>query len=175
VSPRPPGRGARGGDKADPAETAAARLDHRLQHPFDRRTQRQIGVADDAGADLGLAVCPACRHCRDTIGELDFADRTQLGGPRGAVHGQPFEVDGRGDVVTAAGVGEQVGQQIAAGLGPVDQMMVRVDGRQLGFDDRLAALVEPRPQTAKAVETEISGLSVLGAATRRYPSSGRAL
>jgi hypothetical protein len=61
----------------------------------------------------------------------------------GAVHRQPFEVDGRGDVVSAAGVGEQVRQQIAAGLGPVDQMMMRVDDRQFGFDDLLAAPVEP--------------------------------
>ena len=42
-----------------------------------------------------------------------------------------------------AGVGEQLRQQIAAGLGPVDQMMVRVDDRQIGLDDLFTAAVEP--------------------------------
>jgi hypothetical protein len=46
----------RGGDKADAAETAAAGLDHRPQHLLNRRPQRQIGVADDARADLRLAI-----------------------------------------------------------------------------------------------------------------------
>jgi len=45
--------------------------------------------------------------------------------------------------VSAAGVGEKVRQQVAAGLGPVDQMMMRVDDRQLGLDDLLAAPVKP--------------------------------
>ena len=133
----------RGGDEADAAEAAAAGRDHRLQHLFDRGAERQIGVADDAGADPRLAVGPGCGHRRDTVGELDLADRAQLDRARGAVHRQPFEVDGRGDVVPAAGVGEQLGQQIAAGLGPVDQVMMRVDDRQLGLDDLLAAPVEP--------------------------------
>ena len=71
----------RGGDKADAAEAAAAGLDHRLQHLLDRGAERQIGVADDAGADPGLAVGPGGRHRRDTVGELDLADRAQLCGP----------------------------------------------------------------------------------------------
>jgi hypothetical protein len=153
----------RGGDEADAAETAATGLDHRLQHLFDRRTQRQIGVADDAGADLRLAVSSGRGHRRDPVGELDFADRAQLGRTLGAVHRQPFEVDGRGDVVAAfrasvagadgvrrsfaslraTGVGEKVRQQIAPGLRPVDQVVMRVDDRQFGLDDRLAAPVEP--------------------------------
>ena len=52
---RAPGRlvGVRGGDEADAAEAAAAGRNHRLQHLFDGRTQRQIGVVDDAGAGAG--------------------------------------------------------------------------------------------------------------------------
>src|SRR6516225_9178062 len=61
-----------------------------------------------------------CGHRRDPIGEFDLADRTQVGGAPGAIHRQPFEVDSRCDVVPAAGIGEELGQQIEAGLGPVD-------------------------------------------------------
>ncbi len=118
-------------------------VDHRLQHPLDRRAEREVGVADDAGADLGLAVGPGGGHRRNTIGELDLADRLQLGGTFGAIHREPFQVHRRGDVVAAAGVSEQLGQEIAAGLGPVDQVMMRVDDRQIGLDDLFAAAVEP--------------------------------
>ena len=83
----------RGGDEADAAEAAAAGRDHRLQHLLDRRAERQIGIADDAGADPGLAVGPGGGHRRHTVGELDLADRPQLGGAVGAVHREPFEID----------------------------------------------------------------------------------
>jgi len=43
-------------------------------HLLDRRAERQIGIADDSGADLRLAVGAACGHCSDTVGELDLAD-----------------------------------------------------------------------------------------------------
>ena len=80
---RPPCRlvGMRGGDEADAAEAAAAGRDHRFQHLLDRRAERQIGIADDAGADLRLPVGAARSHRRDAVGELDLADRAQLGGP----------------------------------------------------------------------------------------------
>jgi hypothetical protein len=133
----------RGGAETDSAKAATASLDHRLQHLFDRRAQGQIGVPDNAGADLGPAVGAARRRRGDTVGELDLADRAQLDWALGAVHRQPFEIDGRGDVVTVACVGEQFGQQVAAGFGSLDQMMMWVDDRQIGLDDLLAAAVEP--------------------------------
>jgi len=45
--------------------------------------------------------------------------------------------------VARGDIREQFRQQIAAGLGPVDQMMMRVDDRQIGLDDLFAAAVEP--------------------------------
>ena len=84
-----------------------------------------------------------CRHRGDTVGDLDLANRAQLDRALGAVHRQPFEIDGRGDVMPACGIVEQLRQQIAAGLGPVDQMMMWVDDRQIGLDDLLAAAVKP--------------------------------
>jgi hypothetical protein len=41
--------------------------------------------------------------------------------------------------VAGPDISEQLRQQIAAGLGPVDQVMMRVDDRQIGFDDLLTA------------------------------------
>jgi hypothetical protein len=45
--------------------------------------------------------------------------------------------------MAAAGVGQEIGQQIAAGLGPLDQMMMRIDDGQIGLDDFLVAAFEP--------------------------------
>ena len=133
----------RGGDEADAAKAAAARVYLGLEHPLHRRPERQVGIADDAGADLGPSVCPGGAHRRHAVGELDLADRPELSWTRGAVHREPFEIDGRGDVVSRSNVGEQLGQQVAAGLGPLDQMMMGVDDRQTGLDDLFASAVEP--------------------------------
>ena len=46
--------GVPGGDVADAAEASAAGADMRLQHRLHARAQPQIGVPDDARADLGL-------------------------------------------------------------------------------------------------------------------------
>ena len=121
--------GVRGRDEADPAKPSAAGHDHRLEHRLDPRPEREIGIADDAGADLGLAIGAARRHRRDAVGELDLANRAPLGGAAGAVHRQPFEVDRRGDVVPGAGIGQEIGQQVAPGILAIDQVMMRVDDR----------------------------------------------
>jgi hypothetical protein len=63
----------RGGDKADAAEAAAAGLDHRLQHLFDRRTQPQIGVTDNAGVGAGVAIWPSRREGLELAGP--YSDR----------------------------------------------------------------------------------------------------
>ncbi len=135
--------GMRGGDEADAAKAAAAGRNHRIQDLLDRRAEHQVGIADDTRADLRLAVGPARRHRPDAVGEFDFANRAQFGGSCCAVHRKPFEVHGRGDVVSGAEIGEQFRQQIAAGLRPVDQVMVRIDDREVGLDDLFAAPVEP--------------------------------
>src|SRR5947207_695464 len=74
---------------------------------------------------------------------IGVADRAHLLRTTSAVHRQPFEIDRRGDVVAAAGVGEQLRQQIAPGIGALDQVMVRVDDRQLGFEDLLLPQSQP--------------------------------
>ena len=138
--------GMRGGDVADAAEAAAAGQDHRLQHLLDLRRRasdrrrrrcrrrpwscRKVPLAAIAATPLANSTSPTGRSC----------DRAA-----GAVHRQPFEIDRRDDVVAAAGVGEQFGQQIAAGIGAIDQVMVRVDDRQVGFEDFLLPLAPAIP------------------------------
>jgi hypothetical protein len=40
-------------------------------------------------------------------------------------------------------IGQQLGQEIAAGLGAVDQMMMRVDDREIGVDDLFPPAAKP--------------------------------
>jgi hypothetical protein len=108
VDQRPPCRLVRMGcrNEADTSKSPSARNDHRLEHLFDRRSQRQIGIADNSGADLRLPIGAARAHCGDAVGELDLPDRAQLGGTRGAIHREPFQVDGSRDVVPATEIRE---------------------------------------------------------------------
>ncbi len=102
----------------------------------------QIDIADDAGDTPRLAVFAGRTHRRDAVDELGLAERFPLLRAVGAVHLAAFLETGRGDVVAAADIGEQVLEQIAVAR-PVPHVMVRVDDRQIGLDDRLAPAVEP--------------------------------
>jgi hypothetical protein len=133
----------RGADEPDAAKAAPARLDHRFEDFLHRRAERQVRIADNTGANLRLPVGAARRHYCDAVGKFDFAHGAQLGGACCAVHRQPFEVHSRVDVVLAPQIREQFRQQVAAGLRAIDQVMMRVDDRQIGFDDFFAAPVEP--------------------------------
>ena len=62
--------------------------------------------------------------------------------PVGAVHLAAFLEAGRGDVVAAADIGQQILKQIAVAR-PVPHMMVGIDDRQLGLDDLFLPPVEP--------------------------------
>jgi hypothetical protein len=111
---------------ADAAEAAVAGRDLRLQHAGHTVAEAQVGVPDDTGAEAALAVLSALGHRRRAIDEFDFADRLHLCRPVGAVHRAAFDEDALRDVVTAAGVGEQLVEQVAV-PGFVPQMMVRID------------------------------------------------
>src|SRR5208282_4969837 len=74
--------------------------------------------------------------------EFGLAQRPQLQRAVGAVHLAAFLETGRGHVVAAADVGEEICEQIAVAR-PVPHMMVWIDDRQLWFDRLLFPLVEP--------------------------------
>ncbi len=66
------------GDVTDAAEASAAGADMRLQHRTHARSKPQVGVPDDAGADLRLAIAARGAHRRDPVDELGLADRLHL-------------------------------------------------------------------------------------------------
>jgi len=101
---------------ADAPEAAVTGGDLRLQHARDAVAEAQIGVSDDAGTQPALAVAAAGAHRRCTVDEFDFADRLHLGRAVGAVHLAAFDKDALDDVVTAAGIGEQLVEQVAVPL-----------------------------------------------------------
>ena len=102
----------------------------------------QIDIADDAGDAARLAVFARRAHRRDAVDEFGLAERFQLLRTVGAVHLAAFLEAGRGDVVAAADIGQQILKQIAVAR-PVPHMMVGIDDRQLGLDDLFLPPVEP--------------------------------
>src|SRR5205814_8399176 len=60
--------------------------DLRFQHALGGIAEQQVGMADDAGVDLRLAIAAACAHRRDAVGELDLAHRAEGFGARSEEH-----------------------------------------------------------------------------------------
>jgi hypothetical protein len=89
-----------------------------------------------------LAVAAACAHRGRPVDELGFPDRLHLDRTVGAVHRAAFDEDGLGDVVAAAGIGEQLVEEIAV-IVTVPQVMVRVDDLEAGLDDFFLPLCRP--------------------------------
>src|SRR6202040_583403 len=102
----------------------------------------QIDVADDACTAARPAVFARCAHRRDAVDELGLAERLLVLRPVGPVHLPAFLKAGRNDVVPAADIFEQILEQVSV-TGPVPQMMVRIDNRQIRLEDLLTALVQP--------------------------------
>src|SRR5580692_2643092 len=111
---------------ADAAEAAVAGSDLRLQHARYAVAEAQVGVPDNPGAQPALAELSARTHRRRSVDEFDFADRLHLRRPVGAIHRAAFDKDALRDVVTAAGIGEQLVEQVSVPAA-IPQMMVRID------------------------------------------------
>ena len=71
-----------------------------------------------------------------------LADRAHILRSGRTIARTALDKDRRDDVVAGIDVGQKLVEQIAA-AGVVPQMMVRIDDRQIGFEDRLAQLGEP--------------------------------
>lgn len=132
---------------ADAAEAPAAGPDLGFQNLAHLGAEGQVGMADDPLGDPARAVPAGRAHRRNAVDELDLADRGHLGRAILAVHRPAFEKDRGNDVVAAADVGQQFGQQVAPALRCVPEMMVRIDDRQIRLDRRFAwPLCQPRVQ-----------------------------
>ena len=126
----------------DAAEAAVAGDDFGFQHRLGAVAEQQIDVADDAGADRGLAVAAAGGHRRDAVGEFDLADRAERFRPVGAVHRAAIDIDGGDDVVAGGDVGRHLLDHVAQAAA-VPEMMMRIDDRARGVDDLLGMLRKP--------------------------------
>ena len=138
----------------------------------------QICVADDPGAGAHLTVEPARRHRGDAVHELDLADGLERFGPADAVHRAALEVDGRTDIVTALQIREQLVEEIPRHLPddlhewvigrrhilqnlgrPIPEMMMRIDDRQIGLEDRFHRVGHARRRTHASPGSSTRGAS----------------
>ena len=118
----------------------------RFQHAPDVRARREVGIADDAGRDPGLAVETRGGHRRDTVGELHLAHILHLLRPIGAVHREMLDEHRGDDVVAAVDVVQDLVQQVAlldASLPAIPQVMVRVADREIRLERVFADECEP--------------------------------
>ena len=129
-------------DVPDTAETPASRSDMRLQHLAGFIAVTQIDMADDAGADFRRAIAAGRAHGRDAVDELGFTHRLERLRPRGAMHRPALHEHGADDVVAAVGVGQQVVEHVQP-VRPLPKMVMRIDDRQFGFQDRFGATGQP--------------------------------
>ena len=113
----------------------------RLEHGVDAGAQTQFGETDDAGADARRAIAAARAHGGDAVDEFGLAHRREVWIAVGAIHGAALDEYRAADGVTRTDVGQIVFEQIARAAIP--EMMVRIDDRQVGFEDVLAPLREP--------------------------------
>src|SRR4051794_27794561 len=124
------------------AEAAVAGNNLRFQHRPGAVAEQEIDVADDAGADRGLAVSAARGHRGDAVGELDLADRAERLRAVRAVHRAAIDIDGGDDVMAGGDVGNYLLDQIAQSTA-VPEMMMRIDDRARGVDDLFGMLRQP--------------------------------
>src|SRR5262249_47350254 len=78
----------------------------------------------------------------DRPDKLAFADRSHFLGAPGAIARSALDEHGLDDVVPRVDVGQQFVEQIAAAR-MIPEMMMRVDDRQIGFENLLAQLAKP--------------------------------
>src|SRR5271165_7638005 len=99
-------------DLTDAAKPPAGCGDLAVEHRIDI-WQPQIGEADDAGANFGLAAAPIAL-LGDRPDELAFADRPHLLGTAGAIARTALDEHGCDDVVPRVDVSQEFIEQIAA-------------------------------------------------------------
>ena len=99
---------------------------------------RSNRVSDDAGAGPSLGVDSAAAHSRDAIGELGLPEGSHFREALIAVHRTRLHIHRRDDIVAAAGIKQQIPQQIPPSR-TLPQVVMRIDDRQFGFKNRFFA------------------------------------
>jgi len=126
---------------ADAAKISAGGGDMRLEHLVDGVPKREVGEADDAGADLGPRASPL-RLIGDGADEFGLADRPQRLRTAVAVRPAALQIDGGDDVMATASVRQQLIKEIGLAV-PIPEVMVRINDRQRGVDDFLVHRGQP--------------------------------
>ncbi len=139
---------------ADAAEPSVARRHQRIQHWRNSIAQRQVRMTDNRRTRPGRAIQPARALRRDPVDIFDLANRLHRRVARRTVERAALHKDGADDVVTRRHIGgelfEPVLRRTRDGLhermpgfgkggqhGPqVPQVMMRIEDRQIGFEDR---------------------------------------
>src|SRR6516225_926974 len=99
-------------------------------------------MTDDTATQPCRSVLAAGAHRRRPVDELGFTDRLHLDRAVGAVHRTALDKNGLGDVLAAAGVGEQFVDQKTVPRA-VPQMMVGIDDLQPRLEDLLPPQRQP--------------------------------
>src|SRR5271169_1735926 len=128
------------GRVAHAAKPPAARSDMRLEHRLDLITQGQIGVTDDAGGHPDGSIAATRTHRGDAGDKLRLADWAHLGRTGRAVHRTAFEKYRGDDVVPGGEIGARLVEEIAM-VRTIPEVMMGVDDRQRGIEDRFAGLL----------------------------------
>ncbi len=93
------------------------------------RADAQVSTANDTLGDAAGPVVAGGTHRRNAIHELDLTQGRHLRRATLAIHRAAFKENGRDDVVSAAEVGQQFRKQVAAALGRIPEVVVRINYR----------------------------------------------
>ena len=105
-----------------------------IQNGADSLAEAKVGEAHDPRGDPGRSEAAAGTHGGDAVDELGLADRPHLRRAARAVHGHALDEHRGHHVVAAAGVRQQLVDEVAA-AGMVPEVVVRVADGPLGLED----------------------------------------
>ena len=146
---------------ANAAEPARRGFGQRIEHRACGVAIGQVRMADDRRAGPRRAIKPARPPRRDAVDILDLADRLQRLAVSRVVERPALHEHGGDDVVAAGEIGLQLVERIERAFrqrveermprfgkgahqrAQIPQMMVRIDDRQLGFEDRFGHALRP--------------------------------
>src|SRR3984893_17634407 len=120
----------------DAAKAAIAGDHFRSEAGARAGAERQIGVANDAGADRGGTVPAARAYRRNAIGKLDFADRAERFRAARAIHRAGLDIDGCNNIEAGGDIVDHLLDQVTL-AGAIPKMMMGVYHRTLRIENLL--------------------------------------
>jgi hypothetical protein len=134
--------GVPGGDVADAAEAVPTGVHEGDENGFRPPSERQIRLPDNPRRHARFSAISARAHGSDAVHKLGLTHWLHFHWPARAIHGTGLYEHRRHNVVAAACINQQLVDQVPPGASH-PKMMVRIDDREGGFENRLLAKVEP--------------------------------